>query len=89
MPVVDRVRGLAWIKAAMRAISAAVISLISLSLVQMAPHAAPDAFTAFLTLLTVAGMVAWNLGPLPLMLGGALLGAGSRVNPLQRLKELV
>lgn len=89
MPVVDRVRELAWIKAAMRAISAAVIGVISVSLVQMAPHAAPDAFTAFLALLTVAGMLAWNFGPLPLMLGGALLGAGSRVNPLQRLKELV
>lgn len=88
MPVVERVRELAWIKAAMRAISAAVIGVISVSLVQMAPHAAPDAFTAFLALLTIAGMVAWNLGPLPIMLGGALLGAGSRMNLLQRLKEL-
>jgi hypothetical protein len=42
-----------------------------------------------LTLLTVAGMLRWNWGPLPLMLGGALAGARSRMNPLQRLKELV
>jgi chromate transporter len=89
VPIMNRVRELAWLKAAMRAISAAVIGVICVSLVQMAPHAAPDAFTAILTLLTVAGMLSWNLGPLPFMLGGALAGAGSRMNPLQRLKELV
>ncbi|MBI3918588.1 MAG: chromate efflux transporter [Betaproteobacteria bacterium] len=89
VPVLNRVRDVAWIKAAMRAIGAAVIGIITVSLIQMAPHAIPDAFTAFLALLTVAGLLAWNLGPLPLMLGGAAAGTLGRANPLQRLKELV
>jgi chromate transporter len=79
---------LLWIKAAMKGISAAVIGAISVSLLQMAPHAAPDAFTAFLTILTVAAMLWWRVGPLPLMLGGSCIGVTSRLNPLQRLKEL-
>lgn len=89
VPVMARVRQLAWIKSAMRAIGAAVIGVISVSLLRMAPHAAPDAFTAALALLTVAGMLAWKIGPLPLMLGGALAGAASRLKPLQRIRELV
>jgi chromate transporter len=88
LPVLNRVRELVWIRAAMRAISAAVIGIISVSLMQMAPHAAPDAFTAILMVLTVAGMLIWSLAPLPLMLGGGLIGIGSRMNLLQRLKEL-
>lgn len=79
IPIVERVRELAWIKAAMRAISAAVIGVITVSLVQMAPHAAPDLFTATLVLLTVAGMLAWKLAPLPFMIGGALTGAVHRL----------
>jgi len=89
VPVMARIRQLAWIKPAMRAIGAAVIGVISVSLLRMAPHAAPDAFTAAIALLTVAGMLAWKIGPLPLMLGGALAGVASRTSPLQRLKELV
>jgi len=89
VPVMSRVREFAWIKAAMRAIGAAVIGLICLSLVQMAPHAVPDAFTALLAVLTVAGMLMWSLGPLPCMLGGALAGACSRMTPVQWLKDLI
>ena len=89
VPVMGRVRGLAWIKAAMRAIGAAVIGVIAVALAQMAPHAAPDAFTAFLALCTVAAMLAWRAGPLPLMLGGGVIGVLSRARPLQRLRELV
>ena len=89
LPVLNRIRELIWIKAAMRAIGAAVIGIISVSLIQMAPHAAPDAFTAILMVLTVAGMLIWSLAPLPLMLGGGLIGVIGRMSPLQRLKELI
>lgn len=88
LPVLARFRDLLWIKAAMKGISAAVIGAISVALLQMAPHAAPDAFTAFLAILTVAAMLWWRVGPLPLMLGGSYIGATSRLDPLQRLKEL-
>ena len=88
LPVLARFRDMLWIKAAMKGISAAVIGAISVALLQMAPHAAPDAFAAFLTILTVTAMLWWRVGPLPLMLGGSYIGATSRLNPLQRLKEL-
>jgi len=39
--------------------------------------------------LTVAAMLVYSLQPLPLMLAGALAGIGSRLRPLQRLKERV
>lgn len=89
MPVLARLRHLLWIKAAMRGISAAAIGAIGVSLLQMAPHAAPDAFAVFMLALTVTAVLAWRAGPLPLMLGGACIGATSRLNPLQRLKDLV
>lgn len=89
VPIMNRVRGFAWIKAAMRAIGAAVIGVISVSLVQMTPHAAPDAFTAALVLLTVACLLSWKWGPLPVMLGGAIAGAAYRTTPFQRLRELL
>ena len=85
MPLLGRLRHLLWIKAAMRGISAAAIGAIGMSLMQIAPHAAPDAFAVFLLALTVAAMLAWRAGPLPLMLGGAFIGATSRLNLLQRL----
>ena len=55
----------------------------------MAPHAAPDAFTVLLMALTIAGMLIWRPGPLPLMLAGGAIGVLSRLRPLQRLKELL
>ncbi len=88
LPVLARFRGMQWIKAAMRGISAAVIGALTVALSQMAPYAAPDIFTASLTILTVAAMLWWRVGPLPLLLGGAYIGATSRLNPLPRLKDL-
>jgi len=88
LPVLARFKDMRWIKAAMRGISAAVIGALAVSLLQMAPHAAPDAFTVFLLIVTVAVSLWWRIGPLPLMLGGGYIGATNRLNPLQRLKEL-
>jgi chromate transporter len=89
VPVLNRVKDVAWIKAAMRGIGGAVIGVISVALMQMTPHALPDAFTAALAALTVAGMLAWSLGPLPLMLGGSAFGVVVRSHPVQRLRELM
>lgn len=79
MPVLNRFRELTWIKAAMRAIGAAVIGVISVSLMRLAPHAAPDAFSLVLVALTVAGMLTWKWLPLPLILAGAAIGALARL----------
>ncbi|HKA41926.1 MAG TPA: chromate efflux transporter [Burkholderiales bacterium] len=88
LPILNRFREITWIRAAMRAISAAVIGVISVSLVHLAPYAIPDAFTALLFALTIAGMLTWKLAPLSMMVGGGLVGIVSRLKPIQRLKDL-
>src|SRR5258706_1997180 len=42
-----RFRDLVWMKAALRGLSAAIIGVIVVALLSMAPHAVPDLFTAF------------------------------------------
>ena len=88
VPVLNRFREIASIKSAMRAISAAVIGVLAVSLAHLAPHAAPDAFTMVLMGLSIAAMLAWSLAPLKMILAGSLLGVLSRLNPVQRLKDL-
>jgi len=48
LPVFERVRRLTWVKAAMRGISPAVVGAIAVSIVHLAPHAAPELFAALL-----------------------------------------
>lgn len=74
LPVFDRVRDVRWMKAALRGIGPAVIGMLTVSLLQMAPHAVPDGFAIFLFALTVMALLWWRLGSLKVMLGGALLG---------------
>jgi chromate transporter len=75
VPVLDRVRRLAWIKAAMKGISPAVIATLAVTIVQLAPHAAPDAFTKAVLLVTVVAMLAWQRLPvLPSIACGGLAG---------------
>jgi chromate transporter len=88
LPALSKFKNVLWIKAAMKGISAAVVGALSVSLFKLVPHAAPDAFTATLLVLTVAIMMLWRVGPLPLIVGGALSGISARLTPLHRLKEL-
>jgi chromate transporter len=88
LPALERFRELLWIKAAMRGIGAAVIGVISMALLRLAPHAAPDIPTAVLLVLTVLVMLAYNVRPLSLILAGALAGIASAWRPLQRLREM-
>lgn len=75
LPVLDRVRRLAWIKAAMKGISPAVIATLAVTIVQLVPHAATDAFTAAVLLVTVVVMLAWQRLPvLPSIACGGLAG---------------
>jgi chromate transporter len=89
LPMLARFRDIQWIRAAMRGVGAGVIGVISVSLVYLTPHAAPDAFTASLLILTVGVMLACSLGPLPLIIGGALAGITSGYRPIQRLRDMV
>ena len=54
--------------------AAAVIGMLTVSLAQMAPHAVPDSFAIVLLALTVIALLAWRVGSIKVMLGGALLG---------------
>jgi chromate transporter len=75
VPVLDRVRRLAWIKAAMKGISPAVIATLAVTIVQLLPHAAPDVFTGAVLLTTAIVMLAWQRLPvLPSIAFGGLAG---------------
>jgi chromate transporter len=88
LPLLRRMKDLQWLKAFMRGVGPAVLGALAVSLVQMAPHAAPDPFTWLLLALTVGIILLRNVRPLPLMLGGALVGTLSKSKAWERIQEL-
>lgn len=88
LPALARFRNILWIKAAMRGIGAGVIGVIAVSLLYLTPLAVPDVFTAIVLGLTVLALLAYGMGPFPLVVGGALAGMLSGWRPLQRLREI-
>jgi chromate transporter len=74
LPVFERARNLVWTKAAMKGVGPAVIGVLAVSLLQMSPHALPDAFAIVLFAGTVAVLLAWQVGPIKLLVLGASLG---------------
>lgn len=88
LPFLDRVRELAWVKAAMRGIAPAVVGTIAVTVFQLVPHAAPDAFSAVLLVVTVAVLLAWRLPVISLVLAGGLIGILARSRLIQRVREL-
>jgi chromate transporter len=87
LPLLDRVRALLWMRAAMRGIAPAVVGAIGLSVVQLAPTAAPDLFTGTLLVLTVAGLIFWRLPAIPAAVAGGLLGIIVRSPFAMRLRD--
>jgi chromate transporter len=78
LPLLRRMKDLQWLKAFMRGVAPAVIGALAVSLVQMAPHAAPDIFTWCLLALTIAIMLLYKIGTLPVVGGGAAVGLLAR-----------
>jgi chromate transporter len=74
LPVFERVRTLVWIRAAMRGIGPAVIGVMVVFLVRMAPHALPDLWAMVILLGTLIALLAWRLRPITLMGAGAVVG---------------
>ena len=74
LPVFERVRTLVWIRAAMRGVGPAVIGVMAVFLVRMAPHALPDLWTMAILLGTLIALLAWRLSPLTRMGAGAVVG---------------
>jgi chromate transporter len=74
LPVLDRVRQLAWVKAMMKGMGPAVIGVLAVSLVRLSPAAVPDPLALAILVGTVAAALALRVGPFKLMLGGAVIG---------------
>jgi chromate transporter len=88
LPLLRKLKDLQWLRAFMRGVGPAVIGALAVSLVQMAPRAAPDVFTWVLLALTIGIILLRNVGPLPMMAGGGVIGLISRGNLLKRIEEL-
>src|SRR5215813_1415931 len=74
LPVLDRVRQMAWMKASMRGMSPAVIGVLAVSLVRLAPAALPDPLALLILIGTIVAALSFRVGAFKLMLGGAVLG---------------
>ena len=74
LPVLDRVRALAWVRAVMDGVGPAVIGVLAVSLVRLVPHAVPDWPAAVVLALTLAALLLTRLGPFRLLLAGGLAG---------------
>ena len=74
LPVLERVRRLAWVKAVMKGMAPAVIGVLAVSLARLAPAALPDAFAVAIFGASLIVLFAYRVGAFRLMAGGALLG---------------
>jgi len=74
LPVFERVRNLAWARAVIQGIVPAVVGVMAVALVRMAPYAAPDAPAIAVLVLTAAALIVWRLAPLKVMGGGTVFG---------------
>ena len=84
LPVLERVRQLAWMRAIMRGMSPAVIGVLAVSLVRLAPAALPDAFAVAILAATLLVMLAWRVGAFKIMIAGAVLGVVRSYLPVVR-----
>src|ERR1043166_8418032 len=85
LSLLQRMKDLQWLRAFMRGVAPAVIGALAVSLVQIAPHAAPDVFTWILMALTVGVILLRNVGPLPLVASGAVIGLLAKNEFVERL----
>ncbi len=67
--------------------AAVAAGAVGASLAQLLPQAAPDPFTACLLVLTIGVLLLRNVGPLPLMFGGAVLGLIAKAGLWERVER--
>jgi chromate transport protein ChrA len=90
LPALDRVRKLVWTRAALRGIAPAVIGVLAVSLVRLAPYALPDLFAVATLMATVVVLMVWRMATLKIMLLGAVLGiARSRLFSIPGAKAVL
>jgi chromate transporter len=88
LPLLSKMKDLQWLKAFLRGVGPAVIGALAVSLVQMAPHAAPDPFTWLVLGITVLLLLFSKAGPLSLIFGGALVGVLSKGRAWERIQDI-
>ena len=74
LPVLERVRKLAWIRAVMKGMAPAVIGVLAVSLTRLAPAALPDPFAVAILAATLIALMVFRFGAFKLMIAGAVLG---------------
>src|SRR5881296_2466372 len=74
LPVLERVRKLAWTRAVMKGMGPAVIGVLGVSLFGIAPHALPDLFAVAMLVATVIVLSVARIGAVRLMIAGSVLG---------------
>jgi chromate transporter len=84
LPVLDRVRKLAWMRAVMKGMGPAVIGVLTVSLIRLAPAALPDPFAIMILAATLVALMVFRTGVFKLMIAGAALGVLRSYLPLLR-----
>jgi chromate transporter len=74
LPVLDRIRKLAWVRAVMKGMAPAVIGVLAVSLFRLAPAALPDVFAVAILGATLLALVVFRIGAFKLMISGAIVG---------------
>ena len=88
LPILDRVRRLAWVTAVMKGMGPAVIGVLAVSLARLSPAAVPDPLALALLIGTVVAALAFRVGVFKLMIGGAVIGVLRARLPLTVLTRL-
>jgi chromate transporter len=84
LPVLDRVRKLAWMRAVMKGMGPAVIGVLAVSLIRLAPAALPDPFAIMILAATLVALMVFRIGVFKLMIAGAALGVLRSYLPVLR-----
>jgi chromate transporter len=74
LPAFEHIRRLVWARVARRGVGPAVIGVMAVFLVRMAPHALPDPMAVAMLIGTLIALLAWRIGALKLMSAGAVVG---------------
>lgn len=85
LPILERVRQMMWVKAMMKGMGPAVIGVLAVSLIRLAPAAVPDPLALAILIATIVGAMAFRIGAFKLMFGGAIVGALRNQLPLGAL----
>jgi chromate transporter len=75
LPALERVRRLTWTRAVMRGMGPAVVGVLAVSLLRLAPHALPDLFAVAILAVSLVAVIVYRLGTIRLMIAGSILGA--------------